>query len=158
MAEKDRQSRFSIRADSFRLWLAANWMHTNHIKPTSGDKVTSSRLLWCTQFYGYIRWAKNITVFYFLLLWAEKRLGQRGARGGINQAPLLCEKLGYGFYLQLFCEWNHTLHSLVNALQQPEVQVVTGLPWPAGVVNEHQPGEVCLPHLRECTWVQTHTS
>lgn len=39
------------------------------------------------------------------------------------------------------------LNSLVNALKQPEVEVVKGLMGSAGVVDENQPGGIRLPHL-----------
>lgn len=39
------------------------------------------------------------------------------------------------------------LNSLVNALKQPEVEVVNGLMGSAGVVDENQPGGIRLPHL-----------
>lgn len=39
------------------------------------------------------------------------------------------------------------LNSLVDALNQLEVEVVDGLMGSAGVIDENQPGGICLPHL-----------
>lgn len=43
------------------------------------------------------------------------------------------------------------LNSLINALHQPEVEVVTGLLGSASVVYEHQSRGICLPHLNKNT-------
>ncbi len=43
------------------------------------------------------------------------------------------------------------LYSLINALKQPEIEVVTGLLWSATVVYEHQSGGICLSHLNTNT-------
>jgi len=47
------------------------------------------------------------------------------------------------------------LHLLINALNQPEVEVVSGLFWSPGIVYEYQFGRICPPHLSMDTW--THT-
>lgn len=43
------------------------------------------------------------------------------------------------------------LYSLINALNQSEVEVVSGLMWSACIVYEHQSGGICLPHLNSNT-------
>lgn len=36
---------------------------------------------------------------------------------------------------------------LINAFNQPEVEVIRGLLWSASIVYEHQSGGISLPHL-----------
>lgn len=44
--------------------------------------------------------------------------------------------------------WHNVLYSLINALNQLEVEVVCGLLWSPCIIYKHQCGGIRLPHLR----------